>query len=415
MDEKMTKIARAETYKKNPLRSKIKSHAASLSAKLQEHQTNIFSPNARKGIRAFTPSEAAKLLGVAEGYLRTAAVELERKAAEGGEQEFSPALAGGRRMYSVQDISAMRVHLDKPARANGRYVPHRREGEGLQILSIMNFKGGSGKTTTSAHLAQYLALRGYRVLAIDLDPQASLSALFGNQPEFDVGPNETIYGAIRYDEERRPIQEIIRGTYIPDLHIIPGNLELMEFEHDTPKALMQRKPDDVLFFARLQAAIQDIRDDYDVVVIDCPPQLGFLTLSALTAATSVLITIHPQMLDVMSMNQFLSMTSALLDEIAEAGAEDRNSWMRYLITRFEPTDGPQNQMVAFLRSMFGEDVLVNPMLKSTAISDAGITNQTLFEVERSQFTRSTYDRALESMNNVNAEIETLIKATWGRS
>jgi len=279
----------------------------------------------------------------------------------------------------------------------------------------MNFKGGSGKTTTSAHLAQYLALRGYRVLAIDLDPQASLSALFGNQPEVDVGPNETIYGAIRYDEERRPIQEIVRGTYIPDLHIIPGNLELMEFEHDTPKALLQRKPDDILFFARLQASIREVEHAYDVVVIDCPPQLGFLTLSALTAATSALITIHPQMLDVMSMNQFLSMMSALLEEIAEAGAEDRNNWMRYLITRFEPTDGPQNQMVAFLRSMFGEDVLVNPMLKSTAVSDAGITKQTLFEVERTQFTRSTYDRAMESMNNVNGEIESLIKATWGRS
>ena len=121
------------------------------------------------------------------------------------------------------------------------------------------------------------------------------------------------------------------------------------------------------------------------------------------------------MLDVMSMNQFLSMMSALLDEIAEAGAEDRSKWMRYLITRFEPTDGPQNQMVAFLRSMFGEDVLVNPMLKSTAVSDAGITNQTLFEIDRSQFHRATYDRALESMNNVNAEIESLIKSTWGRS
>lgn len=415
MGDKMTKTAKVESNRTASLRSKVQSHSASLSAKLQEHQSNIFPPHARKGIRAFTPSEAAKLLGVAEGYLRTSAVELERKASEGREQEFSPALAGGRRMYSVQDIAAMRVYLDKPARSTGRYLPHRRAGEELQILSIMNFKGGSGKTTTSAHLAQYLALRGYRVLAIDLDPQASLSALFGNQPEFDVGVNETIYGAIRYDEERRPIQEIIRGTYIPDLHIIPGNLELMEFEHDTPKALLQRKPDDVLFFARLQAAIREVEDAYDVVVIDCPPQLGFLTLSALTAATSVLITIHPQMLDVMSMNQFLSMTSALLDEIAEAGAEDRNNWMRYLITRFEPTDGPQNQMVAFLRSMFGDDVLVNPMLKSTAVSDAGITNQTLFEVERSQFTRSTYDRALESMNNVNAEIETLIKATWGRS
>lgn len=411
----MTKSAMAKVSQTPNLRSKIRDHAGSLSAKLQEHQTNIFPPHARKGIRSFTPSEAAKLLGVAEGYLRTVAVELERKAAEDGAGAFSPAVTGGRRMYSVHEIAAIRAYLDRPARSSGRYLPHRRAGEELQIISIMNFKGGSGKTTTSAHLAQYLALRGYRVLAVDLDPQASLSALFGNQPEIDVGPNETIYGAIRYDDERRPIHEIIRGTYIPDLHLIPGNLELMEFEHDTPKALLQRRPDDILFFARLQAAIQDVEHAYDVVVIDCPPQLGFLTLSALTAATSALITIHPQMLDVMSMNQFLSMMSALLDEIAEAGAEDRNNWMRYLITRFEPTDGPQNQMVAFLRSMFGEDVLVNPMLKSTAVSDAGITNQTLFEVERSQFTRSTYDRALESMNNVNAEIETLIKTTWGRT
>ena len=105
----------------------------------------------------------------------------------------------------------------------------------------MNFKGGSGKTTTAAHLAQYLALRGYRVLAIDLDPQASLSALFGNQAELDVGDNETIYGAIRYDDARRDMAEIVRGTYIPSLHVVPGHLELMEFEHETPKALMNRE------------------------------------------------------------------------------------------------------------------------------------------------------------------------------
>ncbi|MNX58437.1 hypothetical protein D3C86_892790 [compost metagenome] len=72
-------------------------------------------------------------------------------------------------------------------------------------------------------------------------------------------------------------------------------------------------------------------------------------------------------------------------------------------------------MVAFLRSIFGENVLIHPMLKSTAVSDAGLTNQTLFEVERTQFTRSTYDRALEAMNNVNAEIEGLIKKAWGRA
>jgi chromosome partitioning protein len=88
--------------------------------------------------------------------------------------------------------------------------------------------------------------------------------------------------------------------------------------------------------------------------------------------------------------------------------------MRYLVTRYEPGDGPQNQMVAYLRSIFGENVLNYPMLKTTAVSDAGLTNQTLYEVDRSDFTRATYDRALESMNNVNGEIEGLIRKAWGR-
>jgi len=86
---------------------------------------------------------------------------------------------------------------------------------------------GSGKTTTAAHLAQHLALAAYRVLAIDLDPQASMSALHGFQPELDVGPNETIYGAIRYDDQRRPLRELIKPTNFPGLDIVPGNIELM--------------------------------------------------------------------------------------------------------------------------------------------------------------------------------------------
>ncbi|RUV37498.1 plasmid partitioning protein RepA, partial [Mesorhizobium sp. M1A.T.Ca.IN.004.03.1.1] len=103
------------------------------------------------------------------------------------------------------------------------------------VIAVTNFKGGSGKTTTSIHLAQFLALRGYRVLAVDLDPQASMSAMLGYQPEFDVGENETLYGAIKYDETRRDVADIVRQTYFPGLDLIPGNLELHEFEHDTPK------------------------------------------------------------------------------------------------------------------------------------------------------------------------------------
>jgi len=388
------------------LKDLIQRHGAELSAQLQAHHRNTFPPEAEKVIRHFSPAEAARLIGIHEGYLR-------QVTAEG--KGISPVTKNGRRSYSVEDIHEIRKQLDQGARGSRRYRPHRVEGEQLQVITVMNFKGGSGKTTTAAHLVQYLALHGYRVLAIDLDPQASLSALFGQQPELDVGPNETLYGAIRYDELKRPIAEVVRGTYIPDLHLVPANLELMEFEHDTPRALMHRSAGDTLFFARIGQAIAQCQNLYDVVVIDCPPQLGYLTLSALTAATSVLITIHPQMLDVMSMGQFLQMTGDLLDEVARAGASTNYNWMKYLVTRFEPGDGPQNQMVAFLRSIFGEHVLIHPMLKSTAISDAGLTNQTIFEVERQQFTKATYDRALESVNNVSAEIEALIRGAWGRA
>ena len=82
----------------------------------------------------------------------------------------------------------------------------------------------------------------------------------------------------------------------------------------------------------------------------------------------------------------------------------RLKWFRYLVTRYEPTDGPQAQMVGFMQALFSKQMLKNPMLKSTAISDAGITNQSLYEVERSQFIRATYDRAIEALNAVNEEI-----------
>jgi len=386
------------------LRSVIASDAAELSRQLQAHQARTFPPAAQKGLRLFNPAEAADFIGIHQGYLR-------QIVAEGNGPEPS---ANGRRMYSVSDIESLRRILDEGGKGPRKYVRHRRDTEKLQVISVMNFKGGSAKTTSSAHLAQYLALRGYRVLAIDLDPQASLSALFGHQPELDVGENETLYGAIRYDEHRRDISEIVRATYTPNLHLIPGNLELMEFEHETPKALASRATTDAMFFARIGLCLAEIESAYDVVVIDCPPQLGFLTLSALCAATAVLITVHPQMLDVMSMSQFLHMAGDLLEVVEEAGGSMDYDWMRYLVTRYEPSDGPQAQMSGFMRSIFGKRVLENAMLKSTAISDAGLTKQTLYEVDRSQFSRGTYDRALESLTAVNAEIEDLLRQTWGR-
>lgn len=375
-----------------------------LSSQLQALREKLFPPEAKKQLRRFSSGEAAKLIGVTDSYLRHLST-----IGEGPEPEKT---VGGRRAYTLDQIHALRQHL---AKAKASYLPTRVGNEHLQIIAVTNFKGGSGKTTTAAHLAQYFALRGYRVLAVDLDPQASLSALFGYQPEFDVAENQTLYGAIRYDSAQRSLCDIVRPTYFAGLDLIPANLELHEFEHDTPKILADsgRDPSD-LFFARVSSALRSVDDRYDLIVIDCPPQLGFLTLSALCAATSVLITVHPQMLDIASMNQFLAMASDLLAVVRDAGGNLDYDWVRYLFTRYEPNDGPQAQIVAFLRNLFGERVLTAMMVKSTAISDAGLSKQTIYEAARESMNRQTYDRAVEAMDDVNRETERLVRQAWGR-
>ena len=250
---------------------------------------------------------------MADSYLR----QLTRSRDKGPTPETS---AHGRRSYSFADIRALREFLDESGKGDRRYLPHRSADQHLQVICVANFKGGSAKTTTSAHLAQYLALRGYRVLAVDLDPQASSTALHGISPNSTSGPTKPV----RRNQIRRPEAPTdSRGrqqTYFPGLDLIPGNIELMEFEHespDRPRAEKSQKGRRCSSPACRQRPRSRSRIDYDVVIIDCPPQLGFLTLSALCAATALLVTVHPQMLDIMSMCQFLLMTSELLGVVRQ--------------------------------------------------------------------------------------------------
>jgi chromosome partitioning protein len=381
-------------------------HGQEISRRLNQLRLETFPPDAEKVLRNFSLSEAAKFLGVSESNLKK--LHLEGKGPE-------PIVhANGRRTYSAATLMELRHYLDRTGRSEAKkYLPKRRGNEKLQIIAVVNFKGGSGKTTTSAHLAQHLALYGHRVLAIDLDPQASLTALYGIQPELDNKPS--IYEALRYDADKKPVAEVIVPTNFPGLDLVPATLELQEYEYDTPLAMQDRaSTEGRMFWNRLEKALGEVDESYDVVVIDCPPQLGYLTLTALAAATSVLITVHPQMLDLMSMSQFLLMLGDILKTIERAGASVELDWLKYLITRYEPTDIPQMQMVGFMQSMLTGQMLKTPMLKSTAVSDAGLTKQTLYEVERSAMNRVTYDRAMESVEAVNTELRELIHAAWGR-
>ena len=388
--------------------SRVARHAAALSNQLRSLSQTLFPPTASKSLRTFSSGEVARFVGVSDGYLRQLSLD---------NLGPVPALSsGGRRSYSLSQVNELRDYLvsARPKEAL-HFRPGRRAGDDLQIVTVANFKGGSAKTTTALYLAQYLALHGFRVLAIDLDPQASLSAMFGFQPEFDIAENETLYGAIRYDDARRPMRDVIRQTYFDGLSLVPGNLELMEFEHHTPRAMIERKArGHELFFRRVAGAIREVDGEFDVVVIDCPPQLGYLTMGALNAATAMLVTIHPQMVDVASMSQFLLMTADLMAVIENAGGHLDQDFLRYVVTRHDPNDVPEAQIVALLRNLFGDDVLRSTAWKSTAIANAGLTKQSLYELDRGSVGRATYDRALESVDAVNAEVTRLITAAWGR-
>ena len=212
----------------------ISEQAQELSALLQDHRLKLFPPAAEKPLRSFQIGEAASCCGS-----KTDISVICRWKGRGRFRLLPPADADS---FTAEQIQELRFYLDETGHASQRYVPHRRNQEHVQVIAVVNFKGGSGKTTTTAHLGQHLALTGHRVLMVDLDPQASLSVLCTDfSRNLTSVSNETLYGAIRYDEEARPLTLNSFGkTNFPGLHIIPANIELMEFEYDTPRILATR-------------------------------------------------------------------------------------------------------------------------------------------------------------------------------
>jgi len=272
----------------------------------------------------------------------------------------------------------------------------------------MNFKGGSSKSTTTIHLAHYLALKGYRVLAMDLDPQGSLTSLCGINPEIEFdGP--TVYDAIKYDDPT-PMSDVVMETYFPGLWLAPSRLMLSEFETESAVHSSPEQP----FFLRMRNAIAQVSDQFDVVLMDSPPQLGFLTISGMAAASSLIVPLTPSMLDVSSTAQFLELAGAYMEVIEEAGATLDYDNFKFLITRDEPTDVPSQQLSSFMRALFQDRVMSATALKSTDISDATMLKQSIYEVVRSEMTRSTYDRAKQSMDAIGQEVEAMMHQSWGR-
>lgn len=383
----------------------IQNFAQGLAKNLERQFKEIYKPGGSKTLRKFNSRDVVELTGISASNLRLRLAE----------PDFpQPEIDGrGHHWYTAEKIDQIRDHMFRTGAKNAQaYKPGRRPGDKLQVISVVNFKGGCAKTTSVIHLAQRYALRGYRVLAVDMDPQASLTTMFGYRPEIEFTDSGTIYDALRY-QDPLPLRDVIKKTYFHNLDLAPSGLMLSEYETET--ALNLRRNTGETFATRLIKALEPVDQDYDIVLIDCPPQLGFTTLTAICCSTSMIVTVIPSMLDVASMSQFLRQLGELIQTLEEM-LKVSQSWdfFRFLLTRYEPSDAPQTQMASYLRMNLRENVLVEPMLKSTAISDSGLSQQTVLEVEPSGFTKKTLERAISSVVAVADEIEGHIQQAWGR-
>ena len=360
-------------------------------------------PERAKSFRKLPTREAADLLGISDSYLRRLVID---------EPELPKGESGGtkRRLFTVDEINQIRLWLARRS-DDPRYLPGRQIGDALRVVSVCNFKGGAAKTTTAVHLAQYLALRGWRVLLVDLDSQASATGMFGISADEEVGEEETFYGYVR--GEVGQLADCIRKTYLPGLDLLPANLALYRVEFELP--VRQIKERTFRFWTLLRDGLTSMHESYDVVICDCPPSLGYLTINALFASHGLIVPVPPSMLDFASTGRFFRM---LADTMADIRSFDvRNSpplsFVRVLISRFQPSDKNQQRIAAWMTSTFADALMDARMVHTTALDQAGNVKRTLYELDPREG-RRVLDRALEHLDAVNEEARIAIERSWGR-
>lgn len=220
-----------------------------------------------------------------------------------------------------------------------------------EVIGCANQKGGVGKTTTVINLAAYLALSGQRVLVVDLDPQGNATSGLGLDRSVATG---SIYPALLGTTVAR---DLARPTQIDNLFMVPSGADLAGAEVELI-SLGQRE-------RRLQQALAPIRDDFDFILLDCPPAVGLLTVNALTAADGVLVPIQCEYYALEGLSQLLSTINLVRDNL-----NPRLRLAGVLLTMYDARTTLSADVAAEVRRHLGATVYATIIPRSVRLAEA---------------------------------------------
>jgi chromosome partitioning protein len=286
--------------------------------------------------------------------------------------------------------------------------PWRTKDDPCAVIAVQNFKGGVGKSTLSVHLAQFLAIKGYRVALIDCDSQASATTLFGYVPDLDLDEDQTLYPYLREDE-RRSLDYALLDTHFDGLKLVPANLRLFQSEYELA-ARMARGGGRLL--DRLAAGIASIEDRFDVVILDPPPALGAISLSVLRAANALVIPVPPTVMDFSSTAAFLAMLDETLQELGSRNLAPTLNFIRVVASKADENKSMQKELMTLMRQVFGLAMIRTPLKDSAEIDNVTARLMTVYELDGPMTSKAVRDRCLTYLNGVNEEILVDIRSMW---
>ncbi len=374
--------------------AQIAEQAERAEAMMSQIRSAMLAPTARKSPPIFNLSQLAGLLGAEKGSV---AHRMTRGDLPTGRLNE----AGSRREFTLAEV---RIWVREYRRERLRPA-----GAEAVTISVGNFKGGVGKTTTAMTLAQGLSLLGHRVLVIDTDPQGSLTTLFGILPDTEVDERQTILPLAMGSETS--IRYAIQGTYWDGIDLVAAAPVLFGAEFALPARQTQEPGFE--FWNVLHYGIDDVRAEYDVVVIDTPPALSYTTINAFMASNGIVMPLPPNALDFASAAQFWSLFSDLTTELLSRRGLDKDfDFISILLSRVDGADATSAIVRQWIQSTYTDKVLPVEIPKTAVTSTTSAEFGTVYDVSKYDGSAKTFKRARDAYDLFVHHVETSIQSVW---